>query len=65
MFSTGAQHKLEKNAVPQAITAIHVAVRPLGVPSVSSQIATLRKLLLRPGEGEAGEYFKKAANVRT
>lgn len=62
MFSTGAQHKLEKGAVPQAITAIHVAIRPSGTPSTSSQIATLRKLLLRPDEGEAGEWFKKAAD---
>ncbi|KAI0266870.1 carbohydrate esterase family 9 protein [Gloeopeniophorella convolvens] len=46
-FSTGAVHKLEEGAVIQEITALHVSVRHFGRrPSVSTQIAALRGLLL-------------------
>ena len=46
-FSLGARHRLEDGAVVQEETALHVAVRHFGsTPSVSTQIATLRRLLL-------------------
>ncbi|KAE9395829.1 carbohydrate esterase family 9 protein [Gymnopus androsaceus JB14] len=49
-FSTGALHKLELGALPQAVTALHTAVSFNGVVSVSTQIAALRRLLLHKGE---------------
>lgn len=42
---------------------MHVAIHPMGVPSVSTQIAALRRLLLYPSEGEAGVWFDKVKNV--
>jgi len=44
-FSTGARHKLEDGAVVRSVTALHVHVGPAQGASVSTQIATLRKLL--------------------
>ncbi|KAK0188101.1 carbohydrate esterase family 9 protein [Armillaria mellea] len=58
-FSTGAEHKLVKGAVLQEITALHIAVRHFGTPSISTQIAALRRLLLGPYEGDSGKWFKK------
>ncbi|KAH9176442.1 carbohydrate esterase family 9 protein [Lactarius sanguifluus] len=47
-FSTGAAHKLEDGAVAQEVTALHVSVGHFGrKPSVSTQIAALRGLLLK------------------
>ncbi|KAL6305041.1 carbohydrate esterase family 9 protein [Sparassis latifolia] len=61
-FSTGALHKLEEGAVIQATNAVHVSVRHFGsAPSVSTQIATLRRLLLEPAEGDAGLWFKEVS----
>jgi hypothetical protein len=34
-----------------------------GGVSISTEIATLRKLLLGGGDGELGSWFKKAAEV--
>ena len=63
-FSTGASSKLEEKAVLQEVGALHVAVRHLGAaPSVSTQIGVLRKLLLDPPEGNAGQYWKDARQV--
>ncbi|THH19962.1 hypothetical protein EW146_g1322 [Bondarzewia mesenterica] len=45
-FSLGAFNKLERGAIIQEVTGLHVAVRHFGVPSVSTQIAALRRLLL-------------------
>lgn len=46
-FSLGAENRLEPGAVIQETTAFHVAVRHFGAgPSVSTQIAALRQLLL-------------------
>ncbi|KAH8825118.1 carbohydrate esterase family 9 protein [Flagelloscypha sp. PMI_526] len=58
-FSLGADHKLEKGAVVQDITAVHITVSHLfgSKPSVSTQIGVLRKLLL-----EDQEWFGKVAN---
>jgi hypothetical protein len=45
-FRTGGKHALDKGALIQEVTALHVAVgRPSDV-SVSEQIAALRRLLL-------------------
>ncbi|KAJ7594051.1 hypothetical protein C8J56DRAFT_853905 [Mycena floridula] len=42
----GAMNALEKGAIIEAETAIHIAVNPNMKPSVSTQIAALRELLL-------------------
>lgn len=61
-FSLGASHKLEKGALIQPITAVHVSVRHTD-KSVSTQIAALRRLLQGPHEGEAGKWFEKVTQV--
>jgi hypothetical protein len=63
-FSTGAAHKLASGAVVQEVTAVHVALDLSARISVSTQIATLRRLLLGGGEGEIGQAFKDAGEVR-
>lgn len=63
-FSTGALNKLEDGAVLQEVNALHVAVHHFGVqPSVSTQIGTLRRLLLDPPEGNAGRFFRDVRDV--
>ncbi|KAH7888764.1 composite domain of metallo-dependent hydrolase [Phlebopus sp. FC_14] len=59
-FSTGAAHGLEKGAVIQGVTALHVTVGYSwsGSPSVSTQIAVLRHLLL---DSPSGTPFSLAA----
>lgn len=59
-FSTGARHKLEVGAVVQSVTALHVHVEPGQGVSVSTQIATLRRLLLAD---EKSGVFQRAAHV--
>jgi len=61
-FSLGTSHKLEKGALIQQVTAVHVSVRHTET-SVSTQIAALRRLLLGPREGEAGIWFEKVTQV--
>ncbi|KAF6761161.1 amidohydrolase [Ephemerocybe angulata] len=56
-FSTGASSRLEGGAVIQEITAVHVAVRHFGKPSISTQVAALRRLLQGKADGAAGHYF--------
>ncbi|KAJ2989664.1 hypothetical protein NUW54_g8708 [Trametes sanguinea] len=51
-FSTGGRHKLEAGALLQEVGALHVAIYPVGTPSVSTQIAALRRLLLGETKGE-------------
>ncbi|KAH9935455.1 uncharacterized protein B0H18DRAFT_975763 [Fomitopsis serialis] len=66
-FFTGALNRLEDGAVVQEVTAVHVTVRPnlaVGGPSVSTQIATLRRMLLRPVDGDAGEWFEGVGEGR-
>ncbi|KAK7692722.1 hypothetical protein QCA50_004355 [Cerrena zonata] len=59
-FSTGARHKLASGAVIQDVNALHVTIRHFGSPSVSTQIGTLRHLLLHPDENTPlGTWFKK------
>jgi hypothetical protein len=55
-FSAGADHKLEKGAIVQPETAVHVHIARGGAVSVSSQIAVLRRLLFHFGEeGDEGD----------
>ncbi|TFK44771.1 hypothetical protein BDQ12DRAFT_673545 [Crucibulum laeve] len=61
-FSLGASHKLEDGSVIQAVTAVHVSIRHLSKPSVSTQIAALRRLLTGPQNGAAGQWFKKVTD---
>lgn len=57
-FGLGSSHKLEKGALLQENTALHVSIGHMDkAPSISTQIATLRRLLLGKGEGEAGSIF--------
>ncbi|KAI0354145.1 composite domain of metallo-dependent hydrolase [Trametes cingulata] len=58
-FALAAPHKLDDSAIIQATGGVHIAVHPVGVPSVSTQIAALRRLLLDPPEGETGHWFEK------
>ncbi|KAJ7044508.1 carbohydrate esterase family 9 protein [Mycena alexandri] len=68
-FSTGASHAMEKGAIIQIFTALHVAIhRPHPFSkerqvSVSSQIAGLRRLLYgwENQATETGKWFKRAA----
>ncbi|EPQ56066.1 hypothetical protein GLOTRDRAFT_15437, partial [Gloeophyllum trabeum ATCC 11539] len=65
-FSLGAEHKLQRGAVVQAEAALHVEIdHSSAVPSVSTQIAALRALLLGKGEGMSGEAFKRVAEGRS
>lgn len=59
-FSTGARHKLERGAVIRPVTALHVRIGPGQGTSVSTQIATLRKLLIG---GEKHGAFRRVAHV--
>ncbi|KAJ7220042.1 carbohydrate esterase family 9 protein [Mycena pura] len=61
-FSLGAAHKLERGAVVQEITALHVSVSMSLEPSVSTQIALLRRQLLRPLDGVSKAWFEKVTN---
>jgi hypothetical protein len=62
-FSTGAAHKLEDGAVLREATALHVTVDMSSSLSVSTQVATLRRLLMGHGTGEVGEHFKAVTKV--
>ncbi|KAI0748925.1 composite domain of metallo-dependent hydrolase [Fomes fomentarius] len=56
-FSTGARHKLTEGALVQEAGAVHVAIHQVGSPSVSTQIAALRNLLLGETRGDVKEWF--------
>ncbi|KAF7348547.1 Carbohydrate esterase family 9 protein [Mycena venus] len=58
VFSTAAPHKLADGAVIQEVTALHVALSLSSGVSVSTQIATLRGLLLGAGKGDLGQRFE-------
>lgn len=70
-FRTGSAHALESGAIVKEVTAIHLVVgrqapySSTAWVSVSTQIATLRRLLLNaePTNTETGKWFKKAAQV--
>ncbi|KAJ6616478.1 carbohydrate esterase family 9 protein [Mycena sp. CBHHK59/15] len=57
VFSTAAAHKLVDGAVIQEVAALHVALSLSSGISVSTQIATLRSLLLGRGKDELGARF--------
>ncbi|KAJ7116412.1 carbohydrate esterase family 9 protein [Mycena epipterygia] len=62
-FSLGAAHRLERGAVLQEVTGVHMAVmQSFPGPSVSTQITLLRKLLLRPVDGPSKVWFEKVTN---
>lgn len=65
-FSTGSLHKLQRGAVIQDKTGVHISVRHFGKgPSVSTQISALRKLLLGGDKkGDAGRVFEDVVKVR-
>jgi hypothetical protein len=63
-FSTGAAHKLEKGAVLKEETAVHMYVHHVGLPSVSTQIAALRKLLLAPHDGWEDSWYSRVVEVK-
>ena len=71
-FRTGSAHALERGALIQDVTALHVVVgrtAPFAdAPrvGVSAQVAALRRLLLggEPRDTETGYWFGKAAEVR-
>ena len=58
---------MQKGAVKREITALHLAVKHFGpnAPSVSTQIATLRRLLQGKIDGALGHYFEKIREVCT
>ena len=71
-FRTGSAHALERGAIIKEVTALHVVISrtapsaSVEQTSVSTQIATLRRLLLNsePDDTETGYWFKRAAQVR-
>jgi len=62
-FTTGAGHKLEKGAVVQDVAALHIRVGHISSsPSISTQIAALRRLLLGSGiQSPLDEHFQQIA----
>jgi hypothetical protein len=61
IFSTGAAHRLEDGAIIQDVAALHVQIGHSNKgPSVSTQIAALRNILL--GE-ESSNMFSEVAKV--
>ena len=57
--------KLDDDAIIQEVNAVHVTIRHFGGsgPSISTQVGTLRRLLLNPPNGEAGQYFRGIVDV--
>ncbi|KIJ40954.1 hypothetical protein M422DRAFT_256128 [Sphaerobolus stellatus SS14] len=51
-FGTGRFHALQKGAVISPVAGLHYAIHYSGSPSVSTQIGTLRKLLLGEAKGD-------------
>ena len=63
-FWTGSEHKLEKHAVVQDVTALHVSIGHYKV-SVSTQIAALRRALEGGLTGDRAKWFKAATKAST
>ena len=65
-FSLGAKHKLEHGAVIEPDVALHISIlhRSTGA-SISTQIATLRSLLLNHDDSPRGKKFQGVYNVST
>ena len=71
-FRTGSSHAMEAGAIIQDVVALHVVVgksHPLtpSTMSVSTQIATLRRLLhgWESTDQDTGYWFRRAAEVRS
>lgn len=64
-FATGAGHKLEKGAVVKDVAALHVRISHISPsPSISTQIAALRRLLLGSNiQSPLDEHFRQVASV--
>lgn len=63
-FFTGAANKLEDHAVLSRLTALHVKIGDMGRrPSVSTQIAALRKALSGGFKGERHKWYKQVAEA--
>jgi len=61
-FSLGSPIRLTTGAIIKPVAALHVSIVDyVKKPSISTQIAVLRSLLLGKGEGDVGAYFNKAA----
>jgi len=61
-FSLGSPNRLTTGAIITPVAALHVSIVDyVKKPSISTQIAALRFLLLGKGEGDVGAYFNKAA----
>lgn len=63
-FSLGADHKLQKGAVLQDVTAVHVTIGLNQGPSVSTQIAALRSSLLANTDDDTHAQFHRVTQVR-
>ncbi|KAJ7242763.1 composite domain of metallo-dependent hydrolase [Mycena haematopus] len=61
-FSLGSRNKLEKGAVIQEIAAMHLSISMGSASSVSTQIATLRRLLLKPSIHEQQKFWFQEIN---
>ncbi|KAH8119709.1 composite domain of metallo-dependent hydrolase [Phellopilus nigrolimitatus] len=62
-FSTGAAFRTTPGAVIQDVAALHVTIGPARQPSVSTQIAALRRLLTSEQKGELGYWLKKVVQA--
>lgn len=63
-FSLSAKHKLEQGSIVKEVTGFHIAVRHNSKgPSISTQIALLRRLLLAPVDGALGHHFRDVKKV--
>ncbi|KAJ3553840.1 hypothetical protein NM688_g3408 [Phlebia brevispora] len=62
-FSTGSLHKLEQGAIVQKTAAVHVSLAHGDVPSVSTEIAVLRRLLLSAARGTGDESLQSVAQA--
>ena len=61
-FSLGSSNRLTTGAIIKPVAALHVSiVDNVETPSIGTQIAALRSLLLGHGGGDVGAYFNKAA----
>ncbi|KAI0374139.1 composite domain of metallo-dependent hydrolase [Pilatotrama ljubarskyi] len=62
-FSPGAAHRLARGAIVRDVVAAHCTLGHGDAgPSVSTKVATLRRLLTESVGGEIGEWFGKVAN---
>ncbi|KAK4700145.1 hypothetical protein P7C70_g6106, partial [Phenoliferia sp. Uapishka_3] len=62
-FKTSAKHGMEKGAIVKEVVGLHLSISRAskGSPSITTQINTLRQLLLSPPEVSGPNYFDLAA----